>query len=691
MESKVNDALFGTRRSLPSKESIVAECAGLSEREFLRNVGSLASALLLDVDEGLRIERLTRYDREVQSGGQCLSSGSAVFLSVDLERLAERVACRLFVHGDDHLRQETEEARGMFDGAPAAWATSELENRLSASGSATSAERFVEYVEVTTDSVIRRTGFATGAIRAGDLSELAPVIDRGIDMAAAEVSPAGRRFLTALSELFSETCRRGEMRRAAAFAAAGAHLIAEASRSCEERAAEHQRRASDYRADFRRASFRSESVTPEAPAPERRWFSKITKGLANAFSDFLRDASAPTDDAEEGTETSTSPRARALDSVLRESVTEGALRRAARDLQLALREVEQLRRQLSAACELGRAKLQRSELWKSKLAGEVTGPSGIQLESDERVIELLAAQLERSSFSEAVAALAGRVAEIEPERFVDEFERRARRAAQIYEGADLSSVFAQIPEALQNELIGSLLAKATLPVRKVATAIWAQTFIFAAPGGANGPLGRSLRRQAGAGRFEVRDWSVLANTAVAMVWAPFIRPSEMEAYQEGKEAMEQLRARCAEEQILSLYPFERLAVEADPEVSVHRIDELIVEGFAVGQIGASKWPSTPPFYLCNGHTGGRPVHLLKPAVKRSLPRLGSSIAEVRRTLSRRPDLRREIEATWRAEMNEHGTNALVCKVKEALAADVLSTTELRDAASRLTARLVRRG
>jgi hypothetical protein len=690
MESKVNDALFGTRRSLPSKESIVAECAGLSEREFLRNVGSLASAHLLDIDEGLYIERLTRYDREVQSGGQCLSSASAVFLSVDLERLSERVACRLFVHGDDRLRQETEEARGMFDGAPAPWATSELENRLSASGSATSAERFVEYVEATTDSVIRRDGFAAGAIRAGGLNELAPVIDRGIEMAAAEVSPAGRRVLTAISELFSETCRRGEMRRAAAFAAAGAHLIAEASRLCEERAAEHQRRAGDYRADFRRASFRRETVTPEAPAPERRWFSKITKGLANAFSDFLRDASAPTDDnAEEIAETS--PLSRALDSVLRESVTEGVLRRAARDLQLASREVDQLRRQLSAACELGRAKLQRSELWKSKLAVEVAGPSGIQLESDERVIELLAAQLESPSFSEAVAAHAGRVAEIEPARFVDEFERRARQAAQVYVGADLSSVFAQIPEALQNELIGSLLAKSTLPVRKVATAIWAQTFIFAAPGGANGPLGRSLRRHAGAGRFEVRDWSDLANTAVAMVWAPFIRPSEMEAYQEGKEALEQLRARCAEEQLLSLYPFERLAVEADPEISVHRVDELIVEGFAVGQIGASKWPSTPPFYLCNGHTGGRPVHLLKPAIKRSLPRLGSSIAEVRRTLSRRPDLRREIEATWRAEMNEHGTNALVCKVKEALAADVLSTTELRDAASRLTARLVRRG
>jgi len=239
----------------------------------------------------------------------------------------------------------------------------------------------------------------------------------------------------------------------------------------------------------------------------------------------------------------------------------------------------------------------------------------------------------------------------------------------------------------QDSILNRLLAMPSVPVRRVASAVWQMDYIYACPGGPNSPLGRAAQRQPNSARYRIGAFNDLPNTAVAIVWINFLRPAELEAYHEGRAALEQIATSPTE--AMPFYAIPALANEADPLLDDGAVDELIVKGFAVGIISASRAPAIPPFYFVNGHAGGRPVHTLAPHVKRQLPKLGNTNAEMRRAIATNAAHRAEVKTVWSSRLQQDGGTALAALIRNLLAQDTLNTPDLRQAAGRVVHQLER--
>ena len=651
------EKLLGRDRSLPGEVNLVSEGYKVSERDHIIRNASLTNFIHADFMDGIYIDHATRACTEVQVNGKALSTGDCCVLTVNWQWLAERAACTLYRRDEQRIQQVVCAGRTALAAVSSA-DRALFDARLREIAAVAEPDDILQAIESLISDAIAQNSRATMITTREDAESIA-------QEASDEVSPDAVARIERLSRIVidipADARRAGRLEEASRLVGAAVQFLSDLGTVATERIAAHRATATDRRGDLLRANRHHQVETGG-----RFW---------RIVSNFFRE------------EASASPNAPAKDRTAREYAQalgklalHGALEASIRTLRASLRREAE---RVSHALDLADAKLRRGTDWHNATWENCAPIRGICLEDLPEVIEAVLSGFSGPETELEIGRLGDTVEQINAADFAAQLEMAVRSRTDC--GIGINALFGKLNQKEQDSILNRLLAMPSVPVRRIAGAIWTTDYIFACPGGPASPIWRAAQRQPNAARFRAADFNELPDTAVALVWVKFIRPAELEAYHEGRAALEQIAGTPAD--AMPFYAIPALALEADPSLDSAAIEELIVKGIALGIISASRLPAVPPFYFVNGHAGGRPVHTLAPHIKRQLPKLGNTTAEMSRTIATNGSYRAEVATAWGNRLRRDGCNVLATLISNLLAQDALNTPDLRQAAGRLIHRL----
>ncbi len=661
--------LFGLKRRSPADEIELVENVDKSDAEYIDAIGASILARAQEIDEGQRVVRKTRYQQEAQIKGRILTTTNVRILQVNQSRLADRLAYGLFSYQDNEERQLAEGVRNEFDNPAQNWVLNVIKDALQHT---VDTEEFAGHIEALIDRHIRRVD----SMASDYLNDHLRIINDEAARIISFTNGVVNGVFNELVRLIKESCQNADYQRAAALLVGQEHLRRELADNCQSRASELQQMERQQR-----AAIRLHQRVAQAPTEKLtlNWRQRIWKGLRDLVKDNDTDSETTPDSNHE------------VEMAFALGVKSKALVEVADKLRTTLPAIRSERARLEKLLEIMDAKLRKSAQWLADIALNQARVAGVTLEQNGRVIDELLKGLEPLGFFKKLNNLPN-PERCDTRRLLAEVEAETRqKVAEVCTHSTLVQIVGQLSADLQQEIIGDWLGPLSLSLRKVDTAAWSAQYTIAVPGGQANVLGYAIQQHPSLSGFRILEYSGNPNLAIAQIYVPFIKPTETFAYVEGREAIENLRATFNEKQWLAIFPFEALAEEADAEVNEPLIDEIIVKGVVTGTIQPSQKPMKHPFYLSDGQTGGKPVWELSPEMKATLQKIGDSIPDMRRTLSKNSIFRREILEHWEAQLQTNGRSHFINNINQALANDKLPTLQLREAASRLLKHLSKRG